>query len=305
MRSSSLVTGRWYRETGTNHGREHRRRAERQGLHPRVHRHHRAQPRQLHAPHDRQLEPDRAGRAPPALLRRVGRGRHHARLARSGEHLGGGRLRRARQLVRARVQPPDPPGPEAGQVVGGGGQLPPPRRRPRAGPRAVDADHRASCAPAGTSGETYAHEQVHVPQGTSRDFLEARRRGGDRRLRAASAGSSSARGRPRWSTSRSASCSGRSPRWEQWGEAEAAERTDAGSQRGEAAPTTSRARGTASCWSTLRSRRCAPAASRRATTGTRAGTRTRSPPRRVCRSLRTRCRRARCGSGRSRPPRVR
>src|SRR5436190_5282323 len=45
---------------------------QRQGLHPRVHRHHRAQPRELHAPHDRELEPDRAGRTASALLRRLG-----------------------------------------------------------------------------------------------------------------------------------------------------------------------------------------------------------------------------------------
>ena len=40
-----------------------RRLAEHQGLHPRVHRHHRAQPGSLHAPHDGELEPDRAKRS--------------------------------------------------------------------------------------------------------------------------------------------------------------------------------------------------------------------------------------------------
>ncbi len=84
-------------------------RHERQGLHPRVHRHHRAQPRELHAPHDRQLEPDRSGGARPALLRRVGHGRLDAvggprwstcgrRRASTGSPSGSPRDRRAPSL---------------------------------------------------------------------------------------------------------------------------------------------------------------------------------------------------------------
>ena len=47
-------------------------RREPQAVHPRVHRHHRAQPRALHAPHDRELVPDRERGTQHELLRRVG-----------------------------------------------------------------------------------------------------------------------------------------------------------------------------------------------------------------------------------------
>ena len=107
---------------GTAKGRHH----QRPGVHPRVHRHPRAQPRQVHAPHDGQLEPDRAGRAPAALLRRLGRGRHDPRLAAGRQPLGGAGLRRARDLVPPRVQPPGAAGSQARRSGG-------PRRRTTAG----------------------------------------------------------------------------------------------------------------------------------------------------------------------------
>ena len=63
-----------------------------QDLHPRADRHHRAQPRQVHAPHDRQLVPHRPRGTQPALLRRVGDGRLDRSLARGGQHVGARRL---------------------------------------------------------------------------------------------------------------------------------------------------------------------------------------------------------------------
>jgi hypothetical protein len=81
------------------------------------------------------------------------------------------------------------------------------------------------CA-AGTSGETYAHEQVHVPHGTSRDFLDA------------VAQEAIAAYEPfgwqlvgAWETAmvNESECflMWAIPSWAQWGEAEAGERTDA------------------------------------------------------------------------------
>ena len=52
---------------------------ERQDLHPRADRHHRAQPVARHAPHDRELGPDRARRTRHALFRRVGHRRSTGR----------------------------------------------------------------------------------------------------------------------------------------------------------------------------------------------------------------------------------
>ena len=72
---------------------------ERQGLHPRAHRHHRAQPRPVHAPHDGQLVPGGARGAQPAVLRRVGDRRLDRSVARGREHVGARRLGRpGRQL---------------------------------------------------------------------------------------------------------------------------------------------------------------------------------------------------------------
>ena len=61
---------------------------EREDLYPRVHRHHRAQPREVHAPHDRELVPHGTGRAQHAVLRRVGHRRLDRSVAGSGEHVG-------------------------------------------------------------------------------------------------------------------------------------------------------------------------------------------------------------------------
>ena len=109
---------------------------ERQGLHPRVHRHHRAQPRPLHAPHDGQLVPGRPRRAQPAVLRRVGHGRLDRPLARGREHVGARRLGRAgRATSPTSSRHADPAGSVAGRVVGG---------RPR---RCAEAASTASSCP--------------------------------------------------------------------------------------------------------------------------------------------------------------
>ena len=70
--------------------------------------------------------------------------------------------------------------------------------------RARDAG-RARARPTRTSRST-------CRMGTARRLPRDRRRGGRSRCTRSSAGSCAARGRPRWSTSRSASCTGRSPR---------------------------------------------------------------------------------------------
>jgi hypothetical protein len=85
------------------------------------------------------------------------------------------------------------------------------------------------CA-AGTTGETFAHEQIHVPQGTSREFLEI------------VAHEAIAAYEPfgwqlvgAWETAmvNESECflMWAIPSWAQWGEAEAGERTDPGLAR--------------------------------------------------------------------------
>ena len=114
------------------------------GLHPRVHRHHRAQPRPLHAPHDGQLVPGRPRRAQPAVPRRVGHPRVDRALARGREHVGARRLGRPRRQLRPRDRRREGPGPVAGRVVGDRRLAPPRRRRPHRRARAVDPPGRRS-----------------------------------------------------------------------------------------------------------------------------------------------------------------
>ncbi len=210
-----VVAGHWpmLPGVGTHDGRER----ERQRLHPRVHRHHRAQPRQLHAPHDGQLQPDGAGgpatssasasgasSAPPAAGPRslnlweedgfdglATSFRHefdHSTLQDPKLAKWWAEASNYRRHGDDRVLVPAPWSPTITELVD-----------------------------AGVQGETYAHEQIHVPMGTARDFLEVVAAGGDPGVRGVRLEARAARGRPRWSTSPSASCSGRSPRWEQLG----------------------------------------------------------------------------------------
>ena len=164
MRSSSLVT--WGIVRASSVARE------RERLHPRVHRHHRAQPRELHAPHDGELQPDGAGGPQPAVLRRVGRRRHDARAGPRSSTCGRSAASTAWPRRSARARSLDPAGPEAPRS---GGQ-----RRPTTAATvttACSSRHRgrrpspSSSTPA-CKGETYAHEQIHVPMGTAGDFLE-------------------------------------------------------------------------------------------------------------------------------------
>ena len=177
------------------------------------------------------FSPDGAGGPQPALLRRVGRRRHDAWVARGAQPLGGARLRRPGHVVPLRARSLDACRTRSSRSGG-------PRRRTtavtattacwsrRRGRRTIDE----LCAD-GVQGETYAHEQIHVPMGTVARLPRGRRRGGRSRSTRSSAGSSPARGRPRWSTSRSASCSGRSRRGSSWAETEKAERMDSALQR--------------------------------------------------------------------------
>ena len=115
---------------------------ERSRLHPRVHRHPGPQPGELHAPHDSELEPDRAGRAPPTLLWRVVPARVHRRVAPSREHVGRRRLGGARRVVRDRGSRSRCAEPQAREVVGHRCGVPPRGIRSHHDPCAMDPDHR-------------------------------------------------------------------------------------------------------------------------------------------------------------------
>ena len=118
-----------------------RRAREPEGLHPRVHRHHQAEPRPLHASHGGELEPARPAQAWPAVLRGVGRGRLDRPLAPGGQHLGGGRVRRPGVLVPPRTRPRRPSGSRPGEVVGGSGGPALGRLRPDPGSASRHAHH--------------------------------------------------------------------------------------------------------------------------------------------------------------------
>ncbi len=129
---------------------------EREALHPRAHRRHRAQPRAVHAPHDRQLVPGRARRTQHALLRGVGDGRLDRRVAPGREPVGARRLERPRRQLRARARRRGRAGSVAGRVVGGrggaaAGRLRPHRRCPNRGARRSRSSprraRRARCTP--------------------------------------------------------------------------------------------------------------------------------------------------------------
>ena len=219
---------------------------------------------------------DRPGRAQPALLRRVGHGRHHPAVARGREHLGGGRLRRPGQLVPPRVQPRracrtrrSPPGG--------------PRPRSSAGrgidrvlvPAAVDRHHRGAVRRRACTGETYAHELITVPAGTAWDVLDARAREGRARPRDVRLDARRRVGDGDVQRLRGARCCGPSPAGSSGPSSRRPQRTDA-AMRPLARRSSRRGRrsGTASCSSTRRSRRSAPGASRSRATATPSSCRT-------------------------------
>ena len=114
-----------------------------EGLHPRADRHHRAQPRPVHAPHDGQLVPGRARASATSCASACGPPSARPALARGREHVGARRLGRPGRQLRPRDRRRPRPGPVAGRVVGGGRVAPPRRRRPhrrarRRGPASVE-----------------------------------------------------------------------------------------------------------------------------------------------------------------------
>ena len=184
---------------------------EHQDLHPRIHRHHRAQPRQVHAPHDRELGADRRSRSATCAASVCGRpsARRAAgpRSSTCGSSTAGtGSPRTSTTSCRARDC-------RIRRSPSGG---PPPRS---CGEAAVDrilvpmpwSPTIDELVAAGVRGDVYAHELVTMPVGTIGRFLEARRRSRPRRGRGLRPPAASARSGSRCATTPKRSSSGRSP----------------------------------------------------------------------------------------------
>ena len=187
--------------------------------------------REVHAPHDRELVPDRTRRARAALLRRLGHGRQHRPLARSRERLGGRRLGRARAQPDPRDEPSRPAGSVARRLVGRGGEVPARRLRPRAGAGAVDAHDRRALPRGRARRLLHAHEIVQLVPGRAQDFLERVREVG---VDAYGAFGLALLGAFRTALRNDSECVllWAIPRAEQWAEFERAQDGDAGSRAG-------------------------------------------------------------------------
>ena len=155
--------------------------------------------------------------------------------------------------------------PALGEVVGQGVGVPQRRLRPHRRPRTVDPHDRAACAD-GVRGDVYAHELVKVRPGSAVELLER-----------AHEGAAPVLGEHGWELvgafttamvdDDEAILLWAIPTWAQWGAAEAAHTDDDRLVAWRAGLRDTVTSGTASCWSTPRCPRSAPAASRRGTTG--------------------------------------
>ena len=115
---------------------------EHEAVHPRADRHHRPQPRPVHAPHDRQLVPGRPSRTQHELFRRVGHGGVDGRVATGCEPLGARRLAGSGRQFRARARRARRARSVTGRMVGRRVGAASRRFRPDRRTRAVEPDDR-------------------------------------------------------------------------------------------------------------------------------------------------------------------